>query len=268
MIIKGANLGDYEGELRRLTEHNFDLDEEAIKTLRYLERLFLSIQEQSKTTYVHEFPSVEKKVLLNEGMINHKCTGDIKCLESMSQNGILASEWFGILESEQEGRFCTFIDRLKPDNYVSLNNNINRIKGLGDGIVLFFDMDNELMQYLLHLDYFEYEKIKNEHPEKLTEIYKPEEIEIFDKLIEPLSKSGIKFHYESKKNTYTYYWSAIPGGIPSILVNGICLRSQEYDENYIKELIKLFPNATIFNKDLTIIYKPQKDIQDNIKIDI
>lgn len=53
-------------------------------------------------------------------------------------------------------------------------------------------------------------------------------------------------------------WSAIPGGIPSSLVNGICTKSENYDSEYIESVANLFPNATIFNGSLEILHLPKR----------
>ena len=111
------------------------------------------------------------------------------------------------------------------------------------------------MEQLLHLDYFEYEKIKQQEPEKLTEIYSEEEIKLFDSIIEPFSPCSKNYHI---KDMLPYCdWSAIPGGIPSQLVNGICIKNKQYDKEYIDEVSKLFSNATIFNGELEIVHTPK-----------
>ena len=128
---------------------------------------------------------------------------------------------------------------------------------MSNDLVLFFDSTNPVMEQLLHLDYFEYEKVKQKTPEKLTEIYTSDEIELFEQIIEPFSPGGRNYH---TKDMLPYCdWSAIPGGIPSTLVNGICTKTKSYDKEYIEEVSKLFPNATIFNGELEIIYEPKRE---------
>ena len=53
-------------------------------------------------------------------------------------------------------------------------------------------------------------------------LYTPNELEILEELVEPLSPVGKEMikAYDFKTN----YWSAIPGGIPFKLVNGICIK--------------------------------------------
>ena len=262
MKIKGANLGEMDVELASLSSHIL-VDDSLLPIIQYLENMYYNLVEQSKTSEIHEFPCKDGKVCIMPGMINHSCSNNPDILKAIAQYGVLASEWFGVLESEKEGRFCTFIDRIKPDDYRDTWDNYRRFKSPGNNVLLFFDMENELMQSLLHLDYFEYEKLKSETPDKISEMYSPEEIALFEKLIEPLSPAGRSFHSPSKSQSRFYYWSAIPGGIPAALVNGVCLRNNQYDEEYIKMITGLFPNATIFDGDLNIIYKPEKKISDS-----
>ena len=88
--------------------------------------------------------------------------------------------------------------------------------------MLFFDETDPIMQYLLHLDYFEYEHIKEMDNDKIKDLYALDEIKLFDELIELFSPYGIGM---IKKYDYkTNYWSAIPGGIPLFLINGICIK--------------------------------------------
>ena len=262
MKIRGGNLDDCESELKAITEWGYDKDlNVGNEVLQYLQNIFWILREKAKTTEVREFLHDGDKVCILPGMINHKCSNDIEVLKTIFQFGILASEWFGILESEREGTFCSFVDRIKPEEYKDSWDNYRRLKSQGDDVVLFFDSDNEVMQYLLHLDYFEYERIKKQNPEKLHEIYLPEEIMLFESLIAPLSPAGKNYHDDSKKDKPFFHWSAIPGGIPSELVNGICLKNNQYSDGYVQELSSLFPNAIIFNGNLEIVYKPDKNME-------
>lgn len=135
--------------------------------------------------------------------------------------------------------------------------------GAGGNVTLFLDETNSIIQKLLHLDYFEYERIKQQNPEKLQTIYTAEEIEMFDKIIEPFSTNGRNFHVENLLPRCD--WHAIPGGIPSTLVNGICIRTNSLTKLSdiknidIDEIVKMFPKATIFDGKLNVIYTPLKD---------
>lgn len=261
MKIKGANLGEKEVEYKLLSEYPFFSDERQ-EIVKKLEQLYLKFQTESKKTNVEPFPQKEGKVEILQGMVNHRCSNSLDSLRALSQYGILASEWFGQIESEREGVFCSFVDRIHSEKESDKKRqdrakilNLQRLKSMSDDIILFFDSTNPVMEQLLHLDYFEYEKAKQQDPEKLTEIYSEEEIKLFDSIIEPFSPCSKNYHI---KDMLPYCdWSAIPGGIPSQLVNGICIKNKQYDKEYIDEVSKLFPNATIFNGELEIVHTPK-----------
>ena len=254
MKIIGANLGEKEVAYKKLSEWPFFKDESLQDIVKKLEKQYLDFVSKSNNSEIKPMQQEDGKVIIKRGMINHRCSNIIESLSYIKKYGILASEWFGEIESEHEGVFCAFVDRVHDENE-------NRGKILNcqrlnsrNSVLLFFDESNPLMQELLHLDYFEYEKIKQIEPDKLQEIYSEEEIQMFNQIIEPFSKCGEKFHV----NTLLPYldWSAIPGGIPANLINGICTAKSNIDKNYILELSKLFPNATIFNGNLEILQNP------------
>ena len=56
-------------------------------------------------------------VVIPLNALNHRCSNSIESLKNISKYGLLASEWFGELESEREGCFCTFLSRMKGENY-------------------------------------------------------------------------------------------------------------------------------------------------------
>ena len=263
MKIQGANLGEQEVEYRLLSEYPFFKGKRQ-EVVKKLEQLYLNLQEESKKTEVKPFPQKDGKVEILPGMLNHRCSKSLECLRTLAQYGILASEWFGQIESEREGVFCAFVDRIHEEEQgderrqsraSSLNR--QRLKSARSDILLFLDDTNPVMQQLLHLDYFEYEKVKQETPEKLSELYSPEEREILDTIIEPFSPGGKTYH---TKDFLPYCdWSAIPGGIPATLVNGICTKNKIYEKEYLDEVSQLFPNATIFNGDLEILVIPKRE---------
>lgn len=261
MKIQGANLEEKEVEYKLLSEYPFFSDERQ-EVVKKLEQMYLKLQADSKGTDIKPFPQKDGKVEILQGMVNHRCSNSLESLRALSQYGILASEWFGEIESEREGVFCCFVDRIHPEDssdkmrqYRAKTLNSQRLRAMSSDIILFFDSTNPIMEQLLHLDYFEYEKVKQQTPEKLAEIYTSDEIELFDQIIEPFSPGGREYH---TKDMLPYCdWTAIPGGIPSALVNGICTKAKNYDKEYIKEVAKLFPNATIFNSELEIINAPK-----------
>lgn len=260
MKIRGANLGAKEVEYKPLSARKFFKgNRQAV--VKKLEQLYLNLFEESKETDIQPFPQKDGKVEILAGMVNHRCSSSLDSLRALSQYGILASEWFGQIESEREGVFCSFVDRIHSEEERSSRAealNRQRLKSRNDHfIVLFLDSANPIMEKLLHLDFFEYERIKQLNPEQISEIYTSEEIEIFEQIIEPFSPGGKNFHTQ---NMLPYCdWSAIPGGIPSALVNGICTKTKIYSKEEIEEITKLFPNATIFNGELEIIYTPKKE---------
>lgn len=265
MKIKGANLEETEAIFDNLSNIKWSDDETIQNLIKYLEQLYYSLCNNKDVITVEQFPmNDDGKVIIKPGMLNHRCANDFEILRHISKHGVLASEWFGILESEREGRFCTFISRMKGKDYPYkgdlAEDDYSRLN-IGNNIILFFDENNLLMQYLLHLDYFEYEKIKQNEPDKLQILYSEKERELFDKLIEPMSPSGkdMRNDYQNKTN----YWSAIPGGIPSFLINGICVKNNQFTIEQINELSYLFPNATIFKNDLDIICLPCNALQND-----
>lgn len=263
MKVKGANLGEKEVEYKQLSEYPYFSDKRQ-DIVKRLEQLYFEFLEKSKETDITPFPQENGRAVIKSGMINHRCSNSLDSLEAISQYGILASEWFGQIESEREGVFCSFVDRIHDENNTEEEEqnrskilNLQRLKSISNDVILFFDNTNPIMKQLLHLDYFEYERIKQQTPEKLTEIYTNDEIELFEQIIEPFSPAGRNYH---TRDMLPYCdWSAIPGGIPSTFVNGICIKNMKYDKEYIEKIIELFPNATIFNGEREIIYTPKKE---------
>lgn len=260
MKIVGANMGEIEAEYKPLSEWNYTEHPYLIELLKRLENIYFNAKKYVEQCEVTSMPTEGDYVLLKSGMINHRCYASTEMLKGIAEYGVLASEWFGQYESELEGRFCTFLDRIKPDDFNDKNDNFIRLNA-GDNAILFFDQENEMMKYLLHLDYFEYESIKKSNPEKINQIYTTEEIELFENVIEPLSPAGKDFHDEDGKNKRYYFWSAIPSGIPSKLINGICLTKCNPDEELINTVSALFPNAIIFDGQRKILSKPEKEVK-------
>ena len=106
---------------------------------------------------------------------------------------------------------------------------------------------------MLHLDYFEFAHQKRVNP-NYRELYSKDELEILEELIEPLSPSGkdMRKDYDFKTN----YWSAIPGGIPSAFINGICIKNNNYTKEELDEISALFPHAVIFDANKKVLRYP------------
>ena len=69
----------------------------------------------------------------------------------------------------------------------------------------------------------------------------------------------VKFPKETEWLEFkTNYWSAIPGGIPPFLINGICIKRNKYSDEELDELSKLYPNAVIFNSRKEVVRYPYK----------
>lgn len=116
MIIRGGNLGKKENvEYKNLSEWSYFPDgrQELVKKI---EQLYLKFLEESRNTDVKLFPQKDGQVNLMPGMLVHKCSINMDSLKGIAKYGILASEWFGYLESEAEGRFCSFISRIHDED--------------------------------------------------------------------------------------------------------------------------------------------------------
>ena len=269
MVIDGANIGRKNVEYKKLSDCNWTDDKELTEIIKKLETLYLTIEDKSKQEDISPMTvGSDGNVIVPQHALNHRCSMSLESLKEISQHGLLASEWFGELESEREGCFCTFLSRMKGSDYPyhgDLAEDDRSRLNIGKNVILFFDEENPLMKYLLHLDFFEFEHQKQSNS-NYRSLYTPEELEILEKLIEPISPAGkgMRKSYDFKTN----YWSAIPGGIPSRLINGICVKNNNYSEDELDEISTMFPNATIFNSEKAILRHPlvtQKNDDSKIK---
>lgn len=263
--IEGQNLGEVSAELKKLSDYNSIYnwvdDSKKKNEISKLENLYLNL-----CNHVNEFKikpmeiDQNEQVIIQKNMINHRCSNNLEVLQTISQYGILASEWFGKLESEQEGCFCTFISRMKDDDYNCnfrgdlAEDNFSRLNK-GDDVLLFFDEDNPIMKYLLHLDYFEFEYQKSCNP-NYKQLYTDSELSLLENLIEPLSPAGndMRQNFDWKTN----YWSAIPGGIPSSLVTGVCIKNNTFTDSEIDLINSYFPKAVIFDSKQNVVRYPSQ----------
>lgn len=256
MIIRGANIEEKNVEYKKLSDYDWTDNTKLIEIIKKLELLYLNIEKQLKEQIINQMDIEDGMVIIPEKALNHRCSNSLDSLREISNHGLLASEWFGELESEREGCFCTFLSRMKGENYPYYGDLAEDDKSrlnIGANVILFFDENNPLMQYLLHLDYFEFEHQKQENS-NYTSLYTPLELSILEELIEPLSPAGkgMRKSYDSKTN----YWSAIPGGIPSKLVNGICIKNNNYSQSELDEISTLFPDAVIFDSSKMVLRYP------------
>lgn len=254
MIINGANLGRKEVEYKDIFDYYWTDNRKIMEIIKRLGELYLSINNKSKLEVVNPMDVDNNgNAIIPLHALYHRCSNSWEGLSGISKYGLLASEWFGQIESEQEGCFCAFVSRMKGSDYPyhgDLAEDDNSILNIGNNVILFFDEENSLMKYLLHLDYFEFEH-KKQIDRNYASLYTLEELEILEKLIEPISPSGrnMRRPYINKTN----YWSAIPGGIPSLLVNGIRVKNNNYSDDELNEISAMFPNAIIFDSSKKVL---------------
>ena len=215
------------------------------RALSYLETLYLTLFDKSIQEEITMLQTSEGRVVIPDKTPIHVTA--ISQLDGISRGGILASEWFGEFESEAEGRFCCFFSRINGEN--------PELRGPTRGCAsLFFDIDSPIAKLLFNLDYFAYEALKAKNPELCKEKFSPEEIELFETLIEPLSPAGTDMYKQSR----TASWMAIPGGVPPFLVKGIMLSSREKNlDEIVERCSELFPRAIIFDESKTILHMPK-----------
>lgn len=87
-------------------------------------------------------------------------------------------------------------------------------------------------------------------------------LDLFDQVVEPLSKQGITTH--DNENSEKYYWKAIPGGIPPSLVNGIQINTHDKNpvsKKDIERMQEMFPKAVIFDENKRVIARPLKVVR-------
>lgn len=258
--ISGNNLGEIsDAKFGRISSNNgemalFDeypeMKKQIVMLEEFMKKVFLEA-EKTKTTPLSEKDGM---VAIKNGLPYHRANLSLETLKNISVGGVLASEWFGHLESEGEGRFCAFLSKSIDEKSATgfrTKNCTNRFAS-PTNCVIYFDNENPIMQMLMKFDYFEYEHLKLTNPDTITEHYPQEIIDIMDKLIEPLSKAGRKMHENDKLPFYD--WLAIPAGLPPELVNGICVHSQNKEiMSSIHKISEMFPNATIFDESQKVL---------------
>ena len=259
--IVGANMEDIKNaEFCLLSESRYGVEyslEELDIIKRFegrLEELFYSATNGTKEqTEIHQMPTEGNKVVLKDGQVCHRCSPTIETLSNIAKCGVMASEWFGQRESAGEGFLCAFASKRFTSESKIANDFMKSSFTPGvSKCFLYFDEQNILMKELMDIDFFEYMHIKRTEPEKVPELYSPGIIELFDKIIEPMSPHGHRFH-DSPTNVQ-YGWLAIPGGIPAALVNGICISSKSKDLiAQVEEIRKMYPNAVIFDENQNVI---------------
>ena len=240
-------------------------NEEELEIIKKLEKWADKFFKRASSERVNpmKFSTENGKLAIPNGTIAHRTTANLDMLKAISKSGVMATEWFGLNESAQEGRLCSFVtekqtfERNQDKGPHMRYTQISYKKD--DECVLYFDKDNILLQSLMEMDYFEYEYLKKHNPEKIEEIYPKFFIELFDKVIGPKSPGGKDI---KKYETYHRAWKAIPGGIPAAFINGICISSEGSLAGSVEELEKIFPRATIFNEKGEILNVKIKEKED------
>jgi len=273
----GGNLGETDNHSFLLISEHFDLGDEETKCLNYWEKFYFELFDllllpEYKVNFL---PTGDDKVNISTGQPFHCMAVNLQSLRNISISGLVASEWFGILESENEAYLCTFLDTLHENvpervfgksptgeeiNYMrKYSESVKNFRSAfgSNSITLFFDMNNPIMKMLMNFDFFEYLKIRNENKDKLKEIYPSKLIDLYENVVGAENfRFSSKFHNDNAYRTKS--WLAIPLGIPPMLINGICINSKFMPqfESSIEEISTLFPNATIFNENKEVITYP------------
>ncbi len=259
ITIAGANLEPtsvFFGTFFEFFKDYAETDEQK-ESLLWFENYFNSLLEESKKTSVKPMKVSNGHVVIEDGMIFHRCEPTLETLNNISKC-LLATEWFGLPESEGECRFCASLNTART---TQIRKGFTQFyTGTKQNCVLYFDTSNPLMQKLLQTDYYRYAELKRTAPKKIEEQYSPEMIKFMENWVLPNSKAGIKYHSEEYKDLVFYDWWAIPGGIPAQLVNGVGISSNNPElTSQIKEISKMFPNAVIFDKNKQVLYMPSKE---------
>ena len=110
VTINGRNLGIEENvEFDLLSEHFKGVNE--IGILKKIEELYLKVYALSfNDENAMSLPIVDGRVDIPEGTYFHVTKPSLNQMKNIGLAGLIASEWFGIIESEREGIFCTFLN--------------------------------------------------------------------------------------------------------------------------------------------------------------
>lgn len=284
--LEGRNLGNIgETSFNLLTEFDFSeylkFDDFPIKEPEEVKLLLKRLEQRYQEMYqkLEQDSSIKPmeygedgKVVIKPGMAFHRTIQNIEALKNISIGGVLASEWFGQLESEHEGCFCAFLNTTNNPEEAKNHSmkNHNQTMGLATldpnkDCVIYFDSEHPILKELMDMDFFEYEHLKETSPEKIHSRYSKDMIELFENLISPLSECGYGMH--DNPNSESACWVAIPGGIPPQLINGVCISSKNVEMNAkVSYLMELFPNATIFDESRTVLNK-NREINELTQLD-
>ena len=179
--LYGNNLGLSNTTSFDLISRRFEFEsEDGKKIVEYWERMYFEIYIKllNNEIPVHQLDIEDGIVNINSGHSFHRLPLRMVSLHNISVGGLLASEWFNILESESEAYLCTFLDTVQDELpqidfgpypteeervylrkfHASLKNRRAAFSIKKGGISLFFDINNPIMQMLIKFDFFEYLK--------------------------------------------------------------------------------------------------------------
>ncbi len=221
------------------------LSEKQLALLKYAEKIYFDgLESNVKITPLRV---EDGRVQILDSQVYHRCRiKSMQGFQSYANLGIIPTEWLGMLESAGEARFCAFVQ--------TSENNAEQGKGadLPNYVKFYIDEESELWKKLAEFDFFEYEHIKKTAPERLTELYPQEIIDLYDEIIKPLSPNGDYLHDNPTEASAT--WKAIPGGIPPQLIVGVQISSKNSEfQSHIAEIKKMFPNAVIFDENHRVL---------------
>ena len=243
-LDKAKFFQDRADKISKLIQDEKMYKEKVKRLLTFLENLYLSSNKKSIDEEITPFPVENGKVQIPDESVTHATS--LSQMAGISKGGLLASEWFGELESENEGRFCCFLSKVSQ-----ISGGARSRRGIAN---LYFDTNSPISRLLFSMDFFAYEKVKANNPDYVEKMFLPEVIDLFETIIEPLSPGGINMYKFSRTNS----WVAIPGGIPSQLVKGIMLSSKEEKLDELVENCSLFfPKAVIFDETYTVLGMPK-----------
>lgn len=203
----------------------------------------------------NEIPStpleiVDNKANASAGRLVHRASATtLDELRTFADCGVVASEYFGHIESGSEGRLCCFLDRKRSPDYVRYRMNLPDADGK---IYFYFDENNPVMQKLLKFDFFKYIRMKETEPDNIKETFPIEAIELFEKVIGPLSPNA-RGNICIMGGDVAEEWIAIPGGVPPYLINGLQIHTENPISKHLDEIAEMFPYATIFDENNNVL---------------
>lgn len=276
IIHSGRNFSEEDKALfSLLSENNYNAEftEEQIEIIKRFEEMLDQLFEAAQQTPIEpfKFETTNAGYEVPENTVFHRCPARIDTLRGISDCGVMASEWFGRLEEELEGRLCAFLNqRIKRNNSMIESDNLRASRlspsGQPSECVIYFDKNNPLLKTLMNLDFFEYAYLREHNPEEIEKRYSPGIIELYEKVILPISPNSKHYHNPDRDRRQSS-WMAIPGGIPAQLINGICIHSanQELMDN-LKTIAQLYPRATIIDETGKVLHSPENTLkQENIR---